>query len=283
MGSSFIGDGIRFRYIVVAILIHVLSFVSLLKLEDPSCGLKAGRGGGSLYLLSIYGNGGGGSGKGVVGIENGKVKENGRHRPKKDLKNQLYKRINISSIVEYSRNTRGEISKMEDKGSKETQVSNNSIGIGSNKGDDIQGLDSGSGAGSGAGGGGSGYGIGSGSGYGSQPGSNGYGIGVDPKHNVVKREDNFKKSVASILLQKIKQYIKYPYVARVNSWEGRIIVKVKVDNGVIDSFRIEKSSGYKVLDDEVINAFTQLKKSRERLTNVDDPVEVIVPVVFKLE
>jgi TonB family protein len=72
----------------------------------------------------------------------------------------------------------------------------------------------------------------------------------------------------------------YPPVAIENSWEGAVMVSFLVDNnGNIDSVRILKSSGRRLLD---LNALSAVKHAAP-FPKSSSRVEIRLPVLYKLE
>jgi TonB family protein len=90
--------------------------------------------------------------------------------------------------------------------------------------------------------------------------------------------------LAEDLSARIAQFLWYPEAARVNRWEGRVVVHLLFrENGEFVTARVAKSSGYKLLDANAIDVVrrTCSLKLRQRL---DKPVVLVsVPVIYKLE
>lgn len=90
--------------------------------------------------------------------------------------------------------------------------------------------------------------------------------------------------LAEDLSARIVQFLWYPEVARVNRWEGRVVVHLLLrENGEFVTARIAKSSGYKLLDANAIDVVrrTCSLKLRQRL---DKPVVLVsIPVIYKLK
>lgn len=84
-------------------------------------------------------------------------------------------------------------------------------------------------------------------------------------------------TVRFIIFNKIKQSLKYPYIARKNGWEGKVVVRIYLEDGIVKGYDVLKSSGYKVLDEEVIRALSDIKRME-----LKGKLLITVPVVFKL-
>ncbi len=71
----------------------------------------------------------------------------------------------------------------------------------------------------------------------------------------------------------------YPLIAKVNKWEGEVVLIVIVNtNGVVESIQIKQSSGHKVLDDTAISAI----KAWSIPNNSGQSITIEIPVMFKL-
>jgi len=71
----------------------------------------------------------------------------------------------------------------------------------------------------------------------------------------------------------------YPLIAKINKWEGEVILKVIVDiQGSVDSIEIKKSSGHKILDDTAQKAI----KAWKIPNNSGKNIIIEIPVMFKL-
>jgi protein TonB len=72
----------------------------------------------------------------------------------------------------------------------------------------------------------------------------------------------------------------YPPIAIENSWEGAVLVAFLVDNnGDIDSIRVLKSSGYRLLDQNAVSAV----KHAAPYPRSTSKVEIKLPVIYKME
>lgn len=101
--------------------------------------------------------------------------------------------------------------------------------------------------------------------------------------NVATRSDSGKLASEysaknySYILALIKSNLKYPYVARINRWTGRVVVRFNVaDNGCVSMVSIVSSSGHSVLDDMVKNAVNDSAP----FPHPPVPATIIIPVSF---
>ena len=75
---------------------------------------------------------------------------------------------------------------------------------------------------------------------------------------------------------------RYPQIARRKGWEGTVVIDIRVSSGGwVQEARIDKSSGYTVLDDAALGAVRNWRIALQgRL--VDSSFKFRVPVIFKL-
>ena len=77
---------------------------------------------------------------------------------------------------------------------------------------------------------------------------------------------------------------KYPAEAKANGWEGKVICTLIVEkDGSVSSVKVMRSSGYTVLDDEAVRAFSTLSNWAPGQKD-GKPVraQVMLPLQFKL-
>ncbi|SDC93247.1 outer membrane transport energization protein TonB [Desulfurella multipotens] len=82
----------------------------------------------------------------------------------------------------------------------------------------------------------------------------------------------------AFLRKLIEEHLKYPYLARRNSYEGTVVISFIIDNGIIKDIEIVKSSGYSILDKSAIEAIKKI----EPLVKLDKNVKIVIPINFKL-
>lgn len=97
--------------------------------------------------------------------------------------------------------------------------------------------------------------------------------------------DAARKGYADRLARAIAQHKQYPRVAQMRGWQGETIVDLKLDsNGGVLGTRIERSSGFEVLDKqalEMVKKAAPFPAPPEILKS--DVFNIQVPVSFKLE
>jgi len=82
----------------------------------------------------------------------------------------------------------------------------------------------------------------------------------------------------------LQRYFEYPLLARLRGWEGTVSLSVTVDaDGSINRIRVERSSGYAMLDNSATSAVHRI----QRLTDASNwfnggSLEVPLPVIYHL-
>jgi periplasmic protein TonB len=97
--------------------------------------------------------------------------------------------------------------------------------------------------------------------------------------------DAARKGYADRLARAIAQHKQYPRVAQMRGWQGETIIDLKLDrNGGVLATRIDRSSGFEVLDKqalEMVKKAAPFPAPPEILKS--DVFNIQVPVSFKLE
>lgn len=131
------------------------------------------------------------------------------------------------------------------------------------------------GGGTGTGGYGPGSGFG-GSGKGGTGGTgNGYGVGESEEHlrmQYLREHFNYIRDL-------IMRNLTYPLLARKMRWEGQVTVSFIIcERGTVERIRVIKSSGYKVLDENVKETIKEVQPFPKPPVRA----EIIIPVTYKL-
>ena len=75
----------------------------------------------------------------------------------------------------------------------------------------------------------------------------------------------------------------YPSLARKRGWQGTVLLEVDVQSdGMVKSIQINKSSSYKLLDNEALDAVRKWRFSPGLKSGEPVPMKVIVPIHFLL-
>jgi TonB family protein len=95
-----------------------------------------------------------------------------------------------------------------------------------------------------------------------------------------QQKNNYTSLNFDHIREQVYKGIIYPQVAIENSWDGAVMVSFFVDNkGNIDSVRILKSSGHRLLDQNAVSAIQHAAP----FPKSSSKVEIRLPVIYKLE
>ena len=95
-----------------------------------------------------------------------------------------------------------------------------------------------------------------------------------------KLREKFLIEKLSLISQIIQNNITYPYIARKMGWEGKVLISfVLTKEGKVNFLIIERSSGYKVLDE---NAIDTIKKVSKYFPLPPLDVKIKIPISYKL-
>lgn len=118
--------------------------------------------------------------------------------------------------------------------------------------------------------------IGGGGSSGSGGGGSGGGNGEGGTEQLRSR---YRKEHFEYIRKIIQEHIVYPPRAQRNGWGGRVVVMFSVlQSGKVKDIRIRKSSGYEILDDNVIETIRKV----EPFPKPPVAVELVIPVAYNL-
>jgi protein TonB len=88
----------------------------------------------------------------------------------------------------------------------------------------------------------------------------------------------------SRLLATLANHFYYPALARRNGWEGTVLLGLRVEaDGQLDKIRLERSSGYAVLDNSALNSLKRIGQLAEaRAWLQGHSVDMQLPVIYRL-
>ncbi len=93
--------------------------------------------------------------------------------------------------------------------------------------------------------------------------------------------DRFLLEKFHIISKIVQKNIKYPFIARRMGWEGKVLISFLLTrNGEIKYLKVEKSSGYKILDE---NALKTIKRCSKYFPVPPVDVKIKLPIIYKLE
>jgi len=97
--------------------------------------------------------------------------------------------------------------------------------------------------------------------------------------------DAARRGYAERLARAIAQHKRYPQVARMRGWQGEVLVNLKLnDSGAVLESRIERSSGYEILDKQALEMVSKAAPFPPPPEILKSSVfNIQVPVSFKLE
>jgi len=85
------------------------------------------------------------------------------------------------------------------------------------------------------------------------------------------------------LLSRLQGSKRYPYAARMNRWEGKVIVRAVIrDDGQVVSLQIAQSSGHAVLDDNAMELIRQVSPIQLKYPLGKNQIALLVPVGYSL-
>jgi protein TonB len=155
-----------------------------------------------------------------------------------------------------------------------THHDNETVSAGSGTGTgDGSGAGSGSGSGSGTG---TGSGSGSGSGTGTGHGTSGHGSGASAgqsKNRYLREQFEYIKTL-------IDKNLVYPTKAKRMGWSGKVVLSFIIkENGYVTDVKIISSSGYDLLDDNVIETIRKVQPFPKPPVRA----EIKIPITYRLE
>jgi len=97
------------------------------------------------------------------------------------------------------------------------------------------------------------------------------------------KEDNTEK-IKALLNNELSKYFYYPKPARRKNRQGSVLLAFSINSqGEINNIHINKSSGFKILDDAAIKALKQINANEDLAKALNgDSMEHTLPVVYKL-
>lgn len=101
--------------------------------------------------------------------------------------------------------------------------------------------------------------------------------------SIDKNSSTSKARVASILYKELNQYFTYPRLAIKQSWQGKVLLSLRVtSNGEIKNIQLNSSSGYDVLDQAAINSLSKVEQLPEISSWLPFDIDLEFPVIYKL-
>ena len=114
-----------------------------------------------------------------------------------------------------------------------------------------------------------------------------YPVGMDEEEDeeefdeVTGYQEEYIEENLSLIREVVASFLRYPPVARRMGWEGTVVVSFYITpEGVVKEEKIEKSSGYELLDR---NALRVIRLASREFPKPEREVVVVLPIVYKLE
>ena len=85
------------------------------------------------------------------------------------------------------------------------------------------------------------------------------------------------------LWTRIEQLKRYPSLARLNRWEGKVVVRAVIkETGDVADLRIAQSSGYDILDQDALEILKQTAPLQLKQPLGQPQIVVHIPISYKL-
>ena len=106
-------------------------------------------------------------------------------------------------------------------------------------------------------------------------------FGMDEGEEEEETETNYLEENLQVIREVVQRYMSYPPIARRMGWEGTVVISfVLTPEGSIENERVEKSSGYELLDR---NALRVVRLASGEFPRPQRDVRVVLPIVYRLE
>jgi protein TonB len=99
------------------------------------------------------------------------------------------------------------------------------------------------------------------------------------------RDDGASRArIRARLLGDLARHFEYPLVARIRGWQGTVLLELRVkSDGHFDRIRVERSSGYAVLDHSALNSLNRLGHLTEATSWLNGrSIDMQLPVIYRL-
>lgn len=112
---------------------------------------------------------------------------------------------------------------------------------------------------------------------------------IQQKQSALQKKQPLNQLAYAQVLSHIKQQIannfSYPYLARRQGWQGKVLLVFTVNNsGDIQDIRVKQSSGYALLDNSAIEALNKLGKiTLQQEWQLSSNKQFELPVIYRLQ
>lgn len=118
----------------------------------------------------------------------------------------------------------------------------------------------------------------------SSPADSATGIWAQPSAPTTGTKAGLHNQLLGELRTHLSRYLTYPPLARSHGWEGTVLLSLRVESdGQLDKIRLERSSGYAVLDNSALNSLKRIGNLVEaRVWLEGQSIDMQLPVIYKL-
>ena len=97
-------------------------------------------------------------------------------------------------------------------------------------------------------------------------------------------ETALRNQLLGELQTRLSHYLTYPPLARQRGWEGTVLLELRIaSDGQLDKVRVERSSGYAVLDHSALNSLSRLGYLAEASLWLNGRgMDMQLPVIYRL-
>ncbi len=101
------------------------------------------------------------------------------------------------------------------------------------------------------------------------------------EESMLSYQEEYKREHLERIREAVRGFLRYPFIARRMGWEGTVIVCfILYPNGEIKDLKVEKSSGFEILDKYALKAVSKASPSFPRPS---EPVTIVLPITYRLE
>ncbi len=101
------------------------------------------------------------------------------------------------------------------------------------------------------------------------------------EESILSYQEEYKREHLEKIREAVRGFLRYPLIARRMGWEGTVIVCFTLyPDGEIRNLKVEKSSGFEILDKYALKAVSKASPSFPRPV---EPVTIVIPITYRLE
>ncbi len=101
------------------------------------------------------------------------------------------------------------------------------------------------------------------------------------EENTLNYQEEYKREHLEKIREAVRGFLRYPLIALRMGWEGTVIVCFTLyPDGEIRNLKVEKSSGFEILDKYALKAVSKASPSFPRPS---EPVTIVIPITYRLE